>query len=543
MMKISIGKAAAALAIVFAAATIAAAQDARNLIIEGVNLGRQEKFDEAIASFRKALEIDPAYLAAHINTATAELLWAEKEDKAHYVEAVRALERASMLAPHDRQSSRWMSLNGRAIIPYMEERVSSSGDDARARYDLASAYMLAGETDKAIGEYETAVSLARDSAPIHSDLGRALIHAGRTDEAAAAMEKAVELDPELAGALVNLGNLRYREGKPDEALSLYLRAREADPGNALAYAQLGNLYLKLGKLEEAKRALNAALKLNRHLTNAYLDLADVYLRQKKFRAAIEQCEAALREKRKFPEAEIMLGELCYLDRNMPKARKHFRAYLQTWRQHRVEDEETLEKFKEHCKSRLETIRELQGYGKPKKKSVKLFKKAHRYYEAGDYDSAVDIINTILETDEKMGKTYTLLGTIFLRKEKPEPELAMSIFRGALQQHVILDKGSRILTLQGLAEACSRSGRPGEAEEALLELLSIQPDYIHAHYELARIYAEKGEEEKSLQKLSKGASLEKEKGRDTLLNILMEEPAFESMKDNAELLKLRDEFSR
>ena len=146
----------------------------------------QGKPDEAVACYRRALELKPDYAEAHNNLGNA------LKEQGKLDEAVACCRRALELKP----------------------------DYAEAHNNLGVALKEQGKLDEAIACYRRALELKPDFAEAHNNLGNALKDQGKLDEAVACYRRALELKPDYAEAHNNLGNaLRTREaGRSDRLL-------------------------------------------------------------------------------------------------------------------------------------------------------------------------------------------------------------------------------------------------------------------------------------------------------------------------------------
>ena len=159
--------------------------------------------DEAMAHFRRALDIDPDYREAHVDLGNA-LLDAGQADEARST-TVRS----------------WRSTPVTPTPPL----------------GLGNALLAAGRTDDAILAYRQAVNSAPDLALAHNNLGNALLRSGQVEEAAEQYRSALAVDASFALAHNNLGNalMRTPDGT-DEAIRHYRtrsRARSRLCGGAL----------------------------------------------------------------------------------------------------------------------------------------------------------------------------------------------------------------------------------------------------------------------------------------------------------------------
>jgi Tfp pilus assembly protein PilF len=142
-------------------------------------LAKLGTFEQAVASFRKALELRPGYAEAHNNLANA-LGQQGKNDQAiqSYLTAVE--------------------LNPK----YVE-----------AHGNVGHAYRRVGKLQEAAASFRRALELVPDHAEAHANLGLALQDQGQLDQALAAFDKAVELKPDHAQARLNRALVMLAAGK------------------------------------------------------------------------------------------------------------------------------------------------------------------------------------------------------------------------------------------------------------------------------------------------------------------------------------------
>ena len=137
-----------------------------------VQYHREGRLSEAIAGYRRAIELRPSSASAHNNLAVA------CREAGLTLEAIAASRAAVRLAPHRVE----MHLN------------------------LGNLLRETGNVDEAIAAYQSGLRVAPNFAPGFSNLGVALQDAGRLDEAIECYRRAVVLDP---GAMVAHSNLLY----------------------------------------------------------------------------------------------------------------------------------------------------------------------------------------------------------------------------------------------------------------------------------------------------------------------------------------------
>jgi len=151
-------------------------------------------------------------------------------DAKQFDQAIAAFQKASELDP--KQIAVW---NGLADA-YIQNAKGKTGAD----FD--------GNVQKSIEAYNKALELKPDDAGIHNNYGRALAEAKKFPEAQAEMAKAAQLDPPGAGKYYyNLGAILVNTGQNEQAVEAFKKAIEADPKYADAYYQMG-VYL-VGKAQ------------------------------------------------------------------------------------------------------------------------------------------------------------------------------------------------------------------------------------------------------------------------------------------------------
>jgi len=170
----------------------------------GLALMADGQTDEAIARYRRALEINPGFAGTHGNLGIA-LVKRGRTD-----EAVSEYRKALEIEP----------------------------GDAETHNNLGIALRMEGRLDEALAQYQMALAIRPDDLGTNYNLGNFLLQAGRVDEAVARYRKALEISPGFADAHNNLGNALRRLGRTDEAIAEYRKALAIDPSNARAQSNL-----------------------------------------------------------------------------------------------------------------------------------------------------------------------------------------------------------------------------------------------------------------------------------------------------------------
>lgn len=148
-------------------------------LFKGIDYDNKKMFDESIAEFRKAIEINPNYAEAYHN------LGLVYHHKAMFDEAIAELKKVIEIDPN---------------LP-------------EAHYNLGVAYHNKGMLDEAIAEYKKAIEINPNYADAHNTLGLAYYSKGMLDEAVAEYRKAIEINPGHAVAHNNLAVAYYSRGE------------------------------------------------------------------------------------------------------------------------------------------------------------------------------------------------------------------------------------------------------------------------------------------------------------------------------------------
>lgn len=190
----------------------------------------QERYQEAIEDYRKAIELDPTYADAYNNLGNA------LRSANQGAEAIQNYQKAIDLDPNHVDA-----YNGMGNMMLENRRI-----------------------DDAIANYQKAIEIDPTYAIPRSNLGNVFLEVGKIDEAIASYRKAIELDIAYASAYYNLGlsferlgDASLAAGKTDIAESQFQEActafkdgsllESADPDYAMSLARVNR------KLPEAKR--------------------------------------------------------------------------------------------------------------------------------------------------------------------------------------------------------------------------------------------------------------------------------------------------
>lgn len=193
----------------------------------GKTLIRQGRRDEAVASFERAIRLDPDLAEAHNNLAIT------LNDRQRYDEAIAEYRCAIQLNPHY----------------------------AEAHFNLGNAFRRKGESQAAIAAYQAALELRPDLAEAYNGIGNVLVDNGRHAEAAEAFSKVIAMRPKQAMGYNNLATALRGMGKPEAALQALDKAIALQPGYATAHSNRGMILSDLRNYDAAIASLKRAVAL------------------------------------------------------------------------------------------------------------------------------------------------------------------------------------------------------------------------------------------------------------------------------------------
>ena len=205
-------------------ATIAAPKSSEALLKQGEAYAKLGHDDEAIDSWNRALQLDPANAIAHDAIAEAHLRRA-------------ALARANAAPPPAAVS---------APAP-----VAVPSPPAAA---APSASVPAAAPASAAAPFPAAAAPAAKSSPeasAHYSTGVGLIHQKKYEEAVAELDQSLALRPGYANALIARGSAKIGLGRFQDAIADYSAARASDPARASPLFGLAEAYRGLGQGDKA----------------------------------------------------------------------------------------------------------------------------------------------------------------------------------------------------------------------------------------------------------------------------------------------------
>ncbi|HEV2493410.1 MAG TPA: tetratricopeptide repeat protein [Terriglobia bacterium] len=188
----------------------------------GIVYQRRGDHVHAIEQFRKAIGLQPDYLAPRV------LLGSSLLAMGRVSEAVRELERAVKLAPKQQL----------------------------ARLELAKAYEQANDFAAMTDEYKVLRELAPQDPEVAYQMGQGYLKTARW-----CLEQMRRLDPQSPRVSESMAEAYRAEGRLDQAIRAFQRAAQADPKLPGIHLALAQIYLEQRRIEDARREIELELAI------------------------------------------------------------------------------------------------------------------------------------------------------------------------------------------------------------------------------------------------------------------------------------------
>jgi TolB-like protein/DNA-binding winged helix-turn-helix (wHTH) protein/Tfp pilus assembly protein PilF len=203
-----------------------------------------------IAAVRRALELDPESVEAHILLADMQRLqwqWAEAEE-----EYRRALELNPSDAAVQLGLAQWLLCQGRTDEALaLAQRGRELDPLVVSGTDIGWILFSARRYDEAIREFSSVLAVRPDDAGALWELGFALIAKGQPEKAIPVLEKAVSVSDRSPGVMGVLVRAYAHAGRRTDALRLLAELKTRKQAGYVPAAAFVNAYLGLGENDQA----------------------------------------------------------------------------------------------------------------------------------------------------------------------------------------------------------------------------------------------------------------------------------------------------
>jgi tetratricopeptide (TPR) repeat protein len=226
-----------------------------NYFTYGVAFLRYGYLDQALSSFRQAIEKNPSYAAAYYNIGLIYLKQQKLGDARANLEQAVALDAGN--------ANVWNNLG--VACGELGDYTGASNAFARALTlepahllaleNMVKVYQAQGRSEDARKVLETAIAADPNQVGLHIGLAMLLADKNDLQNARSEFEKAVALEPVDPQALNGLGVVLMRMGKRTDAIERFEECRQLAPASDRAYLNLALIYAKSGDTRKARDIL------------------------------------------------------------------------------------------------------------------------------------------------------------------------------------------------------------------------------------------------------------------------------------------------
>ena len=254
-----------------------------------------DKLDAAWYWYAQAIEIDPDFAEVHANLGS---LYAQQKQWQKSISCYRkALEIQPNLASAYRNLAQVFLQSGQPKLGancwYEALTLDINWATAEEHFTLGNTLLDLGKLERAISCYQRAIELQPSYADAYHNLGEVLSVQGKWENAIAAYRPAIELNPNFEGSHYGLGKAWASLNRGEDAIACYRRAIELNPNLAQAYQSLGDVLDSWGQLDEAIGCYEKTIELKPDIWEVHHKLGDALQEKGEIDEAIEAYQRAI----------------------------------------------------------------------------------------------------------------------------------------------------------------------------------------------------------------------------------------------------------
>jgi tetratricopeptide (TPR) repeat protein len=278
------------------------------------------KWDDAIRSYNKAIDLDPTLGRAYAGLAVVNANLGQRDAAAGYFQKAMAhIDRMTDREKFRTRGSYYLAVrNTQGAIDELSKLVQQYPSDSAALNNLSVAYSYRRDMPKAVEVARRAAAIYPKSALPLMNVAAFSLYAGDWTEAANQARAVLAINPEYAKAYIVLGMTSLAQGKGAEAEEAYRKAQGLNARGASRAANgLSDLALYQGRLADASAILQQAIQEDQtnNLTSfaavKMTTLAHTLLLRGQKQAALAMVEKAIADSRQeenlFAAAQVYLA--------------------------------------------------------------------------------------------------------------------------------------------------------------------------------------------------------------------------------------------
>jgi len=238
-------------------------------------------------AYRRLGRVDDAQSALQVG-ATAEPQWTDP-----WTEEMLAYRRGYAALLKDATAYIVAGQFDRAI-GILEDLRKDRPDDLVLNAHLGQVYVAAGRDAEGVALLERVVARQPDRFEAFVDLATGYMHESQLPKARAAVERALTLNPSYAPAYETLGLILWRAGDARAAVAAFDTAVRFDPRNARALVWMGMVQTNSGRIADALASFERAARTNPTNVDAWIGIANAAMTRHDFDRAAEALQHATR---------------------------------------------------------------------------------------------------------------------------------------------------------------------------------------------------------------------------------------------------------
>lgn len=259
----------------------------------GLVEARQNRYDDAIENYRKALALNPSLPGLQMNLGLA--LFKAKDFK----NSIKLFAAELKKHPDDQRLTILLGMAHYGIgdyfvaIPYLRKAAERDQQSLPLRLALAHSCLWSKQNQCVLDVYKQILALNAESAEADMLAGEALDETGDNAGATEQFRAAVRSNPKEPNVHFGLGYLLWTQNHFSEAASEFQAELDNDPHHLQAQAYLGDSYVHLNDYAKALPELEKSVAGDPSFALVHLDLGIVYGEEGRKDEAIKELERAI----------------------------------------------------------------------------------------------------------------------------------------------------------------------------------------------------------------------------------------------------------
>lgn len=287
---------------------------------QGVVLYSQDKYEDALAYFEKAIADDPRYIESYINSAQAYIMMDQYDNAMKCLDKALLVDKKNGLVYFHMGNVELLQSNGEAAREAYNKAISLGYDNIQIYINLAADAEERGDMEEAIRYYNNIIALDKFNGYAKARKAQVLLALKRLPEALKTCDSLIETNPNLFEGYHYKFAILSDMGKYAEAEAVLDRGLELFPDDEGFYYDKARLCHAQNRLEEALDILNNKVPVNDDNRSSLVAFkAELLLAQEK---TAEAEEILLAE---YPQSTD--GEVAFLLTSIYMAKQEYEAVL------------------------------------------------------------------------------------------------------------------------------------------------------------------------------------------------------------------------